>query len=39
LLEEIKKKHKIEYEIVDLRITKKGYVDEIHKRKIYEKTF
>ena len=39
LLEEIKRKHKIEYEIFDLRITKDGYVDETHEKEIYEKHF
>ena len=39
LLEEINKKHKIEYEIFDLRITKDGYVDETHEKEIYEKHF
>lgn len=39
LLEEIKRKHKIDYEIFDLRITKDGYVDETHEKEIYEKNF
>ena len=39
MLEEIKRKHKIEYEIFDLRITKDGYVDETHEKEIYEKHF
>jgi len=39
LLEEIKRKHKIDYEIFDLRITKDGYVDETHEKEIYEKHF
>ena len=39
MLEEIKRKHKIEYEIFDLRITKDGYVNEIHEKEIYEKHF
>ncbi|RJS77038.1 hypothetical protein CW713_10695, partial [Methanophagales archaeon] len=39
LLEEIKRKHGIEYEIFDLRITKDGYVDETHEKEIYEKHF
>ena len=38
LLEEIKRKHKIEYEIFDLRI-KDGYVDETHEKEIYEEHF
>jgi len=39
LLEEIKRNHKIEYKIFDLRITKDGYVDETHEKEIYEKHF
>lgn len=39
MLEEIKRNHKIEYKIFDLRITKDEHVDETHEKEIYEKHF
>ncbi|MCK4364917.1 MAG: hypothetical protein KAW45_02590 [Thermoplasmatales archaeon] len=39
LLQEIKKRHNIDYEIFRLRITKNGYVDEKHEKEIYENHF
>jgi hypothetical protein len=39
LLQEIKNKHEIEFEISNISINKEGYVDERHVKEIYEKYF
>lgn len=39
LLEEIKRKHGIDYEVFKLRITAEGYVDEKYEKEIYESHF
>jgi hypothetical protein len=39
MLQEIKVRHNIDYEIFKLRITKDGYVDEKHEKEIYEDHF
>jgi len=39
LLNQIRKKHGIDYEIFNLKITKEGYVDERHEKEVYETHF
>lgn len=39
LLQEVKIKHRIDYEIFKLRITDDGYVDENHEKEVYEAHF
>lgn len=38
-LEDIKKKHGIDYEVFDLKLTEDGYIDEQHEKMVYEKHF